>query len=183
MAAARKVVVALVALFGFSCGGPSQLDMAGGPDELAQVGQKQSAPEVYGTFVGDAKSAGELVRMVLMTDGRFHAEQSVVCISAPCDPMVLEGNFEFRVMNGVDCVKLTDETGAYYDDLEYAYAKSVLNIRPTSGAPRQEMKRGPAWCAEANDCKLQQLYTLAAEGAWHCESNLCRFHVKSEAAE
>lgn len=183
MSAQKMLVAAMVALFGFSCGGPSQMNEASGPDESAQVSQNQSAPKIYGTFVAQSASAGQLTRMVLFTDGRFHAEQSVVCFTTPCEPMVIEGNYKFHVMNGIDVMGLTDSSGAHVDNLEYVYNRPVLSIRPSSGAPLQEMTRGAAWCAAASDCKLQKLYTPAAEGAWHCESNLCNFHLKSEATE
>lgn len=148
----------------------------GNPAEAAQD-QKQVVAEPKGTFVAEPTAAGEFVRLVLMTDKRFHAEQAVVCIKAPCEPMVWQGTYQRVVQDGAQFLRFVDDTGAALVDAEYQYNEGVLEVRPSPAAPFQAMVRGQAWCGQVNDCKVQGLITPACEGAWHCHEAACAFQV------
>jgi hypothetical protein len=172
-----RMAVASVAAAGlFACGGQSA-NPQHQQDELGTVSNKVEMAEPIGTFDFNADAQGDLSKLVLMTDGRFHAEQFVACIQAPCEPAPLDGTFE-RMQNGfnpnVRHLNLYNSEKVLVASYEYAYDESsVLSLRG-SGEWFPMNQAAGAWCGEKMDCGVQGMLEPTCEGHhWHCEMSAC----------
>lgn len=173
---ARSMVVGSMAAALLACGGAVNRDEVAG-SELAQVQQRAEQMEPLGTFVAEPMSAGDLVNLVLMTDGRFHAEQQVVCVMEPCNPVPMDGTFERVTLGASRQLRLYDAEKVLVASYEYRYdGSTALELRGEAGWQTMG-QAAKAWCAQVADCPVQGLITPACDGNWHCHADGCMFHV------
>lgn len=172
---ARNFVVGSMAAALFACGGAS-VQNEQQDSELAAMEQHTTAAEPLGTFTTAEPQAGDLQNLVLMSDGRFHAEQVVYCLTAPCDPAPMNGTYERVSNNFARQLKLYDAEGVLVASYQYTYDGETLNVRG-EGEWQAMNQAETAWCGQVADCQVQGIVTPACEGNWHCHPSGCMFHV------
>lgn len=134
-----------------------------------------NAPSFYGTWNGDTVG-GHFSKLVLMTDGRFHSEEAVICVKAPCPAITKDGTFRLFTRESRSYLELTATGAAQVPTrLEYALNKESLRVRPlVVGSEWYEMKHsGIAWCGTVRDCGAQALPTGPCAGDYACNTNTC----------
>ena len=146
-------------------------------DDLEEKGDGVTYP--VGTYEAAATAAGELTLLVLKTDKTFYAEQFVVCITAPCNPVAIEGKYKFTKSSTKKYLRLLDEDGELI--VRYAYKLSsggTLKIAPspyTKFASLKAVETDRAWCESPADCKIQNLPQPKCPGKWLCETGMCHY--------
>jgi hypothetical protein len=175
---ARNLVVGSMAAALLGCGGSSMSNEQLGENELAAMEQKTSSAEPLGTYKMEAPQAGDLSLLVLMSDGRFHAEQVVYCLTTPCEPAPMDGTYVGVSNNFSRQLKLFNAEGELVSTYQYAYDGETLNLRG-EGEWQTMAPSVEAWCAQIADCQVQGIVTPACEGNWHCHPVGCMYHVST----
>jgi len=175
----RHVFLALsLAIFPLGCtaADPEQVKSA---DEQSAGEQALSIPTVeslqlFSTWKGD-NTGGQFSSIVLMTDGRYHYAKSVVCMKAPCNPVVSDGVYSLYKVDRSFFVVFREGTSREGERYEYAVEDTTLRIRPAvAGSQWQTMQQSPiAWCATTRECNVQNLATGPCAGAYACEQSAC----------
>lgn len=182
MLAKRWLAVASAAVL-LACGGGVSKEESVDAASLASFSQREALPEPMGTFDNPEPQAGDLVKLVLLSDSRFHAEQVVWCITTPCDPIEQNGTYESFVMGGRRYLALYDGEGVLVQSYEYQFDGERLDLRDFAAPEWQALSPSlTAWCGELQDCKLQGLFTPACEGHWACEESVCDYHIEPDGA-
>lgn len=155
-----------------------ELDKPADEQFVGAVEQKLPAPvpgtpAIYGTWIG-ARTAGPLDMVVLMTNGQFHTSKSVVCVKAPCDPIVQNGTFKLYTREERAFIELQPAPGEWVR-YEYEVTSDKLRLRPLVAGSEWFMlaPAGAAWCAGSRECNYQNLPPGVCAGAYECEKNAC----------
>jgi hypothetical protein len=179
----RHFLMALaVTLFPLGCtpigcsGEDPELDKPSDEQFVDAVEQQLPAPgtsPLYGTWISP-KMAGRFDQLVIMTNGRYHTSQAVVCVKAPCNPVVHDGPFKLYSRDARTYIEL-QLTEKEADRYEYVASSNHIRIRPlVAGSEWFAMdSSGIAWCATERECNNQNLPPGICAGKYECAQNAC----------
>jgi hypothetical protein len=176
------LTVLAIALFPLGCtpigcsGEDPELDHPSDEQFVGAVEQQLPAPgtsPLYGTWIAP-KVAERIDHLVIMTDGRYHTAQAVVCPKAPCDPIVQDGPFKLYSREGRTYIEL-QQADRVPDRYEYVASSNHIRIRPlVAGSEWFAMdSAGIAWCGTDRDCNVQNLPPGICAGRYECAQNAC----------
>jgi hypothetical protein len=145
-----------------------------GAVEQPLVAPAPNAPSMYGTWDGDPL-AGHFNKLVLMTNGRFHSEETVTCVKAPCPAITKNGAFKLYARATRTYVELQSLEDRQPTRFEYTVSAQNLRIRPlVPGSEWYELKNSAvAWCDHERDCTVQALPNGPCAGGYACGQNAC----------
>ena len=128
---------------------------------------------LYGTWKGDV-TVGRFETLVLMTDYRYHVAREVVCVKAPCNPIVEDGIFSLSGQDEHQLILFHDNTNVP-QTYEYKLHDNMLYIRPfQDGAQWSSLKKASTgWCAKFTDCDVQNLPPGICSGDYVCDDSVC----------
>lgn len=147
------------------------LDLDGKADGLSKpVGTYElSKPSTMGSR--------DPILLVLKTDKTYHLEIQVQCITHPCYPIGIDG--EYKLTKSTTSSKRFIKLDDGQDVTRYEYKLSQtgkLSLRIAGTTPWAEMTRAEqGWCGEPADCNVQMLPQPKCPGEWQCEANACSY--------
>jgi len=174
---------ALVSLPVFGCSSADNDPGTSSPNEseiLDLDGKADGVTKPVGTFQLSKPStigSRDLTTLVLKTDGTFHSEQQVMCVTWPCDPIGVDGTFKYTKSTTSSKRFLKLDDGSTKTRYEWKMtSEGTLRLRIAGSTPWFEMTPADAgWCAAPSDCGVQQLPQPKCPGEWLCESNTCSY--------
>lgn len=145
-------------------------------------------PQLVGTFRGDTVALGELMLLVLKSDGTFHYGMVIVCATAPqpCGPIEEGGNYKLTQKDAMNFLELYSEKGIQRARYQYAFDGDALRMRRVdtgSGIWRTMTRSDSAWCGAPADCGVQNLAEGTCVGDWECLWNVCSYQCSEQACE
>lgn len=150
-------------------------------------GQEETTPPVavedgsspVGTFRAQEVGIGEVMLLVLKTDGTAHWGMAILCAAKPesCGPVQEDGHYRLTQRESGNTLDLLDWKGNLRASFQYALTNDHETLRlrrvDTGGQWRSMKRSEPAWCAAADDCALQNTPVSRCIGAWSCAENAC----------
>ena len=137
------------------------------PEQDLGDGKGDSATPL-GTYRGAGLAPGDFITLTLADDRIFHAEVKVVCVTAPCDPMIMDGSYKFTWSTSTSkrYIRLLSSEGVLIDRYEYKLSDGTLSLRRVNTEDWQELTaEEPArtfcggyagiGCAEGETCNKQ----------------------------
>lgn len=159
---------------------PSDDPSLGATEETIPSGDYHLA----GTYIRASQHPGDLVRLVLKTDGTYHAETLLSCSPMGCVPGSTDGKYGLFQREQVTYFELYSTHGDVFARYQYNLEGEDLSLRQLDTESTWfTIRRSPAaWCAVTQDCALQELIPGPCAGQYLCESqkSLCNYHCGSE---
>ena len=154
--------------------GPGDLQADEAIESADDDGKADGVLFPYGTFAG-AERNDFFSRLVLKTDKTFYLERQIVCIMAPCNPIVIAGTFRFTRSGDYRYLRLHAD-GDDEDMLRFAwhFDGTTLELRKTYTDDWFTVTRSEDfYCQDVEDCLAQPVPIYRVWGAWTCPERTC----------
>jgi hypothetical protein len=133
----------------------------------------RNAPPLAGTYEADPFAVGDFARLVLETDGSYHASVAVRCSHDACVTEERSGLYRMSYSRMSTYLTLFDHRmiGEQY---QVRWDRHLLLVRAIEARAFQVLGRAEiAWCALPRDCAMQALPPGPCAGHYECRENAC----------
>ena len=148
-------------------------------DEAAMVAP---LPSILGTYRNQDYHIGALTLLVLKLDGTYHRGMVVGCVATlPCLPAAEDGHYRLWGRDGASYLSLRpDDTAGVVEQYRYTLAGDTLRIQRVGSPTWMSLQKttDTAWCAEPDDCALQNLPPGPCAAKWQCGANMCTYRCR-----
>ncbi len=182
-----RQILSVIATVGFfaACGGGLEATDDHLLDQDDPVGMEDGVVRPIGSFSRSGESAGDLIRLTIMTDHTYHAETLVYCVKAPCYPVRDDGTYRFTKGGSTRYIRLYGPAGEKLHRYAYRFQGDSLYLRDTDqdGEWFLMTRESAGWCREAAQCRVQNLSQPRCPGEWTCTAdNTCAYQCETQTA-